>query len=42
MKTGEAKTGIADTNLSKKRDNFGIVIEGNLEIKKKGNNKKTF
>ena len=25
-----------DTNLSKKRDNFGIVIEGNLEIKKKG------
>ena len=37
VKTGEAKTGIADTNLSKKRDNFGIVIEGNLEIKKKGN-----
>jgi mono/diheme cytochrome c family protein len=36
VKTGEAKTGIADTNLSKKRDNFGIVIEGNLEIKKKG------
>ena len=34
--SGEAKSGIADTNLSKKRDNFGIVIEGKLEIKKKG------
>ena len=36
VKTGEAKSGIADTNFSKKRDNFGIVIEGELEIKKKG------
>ena len=36
VKTGEAASGIADTNFSKKRDNFGIVIEGELEIKKKG------
>jgi mono/diheme cytochrome c family protein len=36
VKTGEAKSGIADTNFSKKRDNFGLVIEGELEIKKKG------
>jgi len=36
VKTGEAESGIADTNFSKKRDNFGIVIEGELEIKKKG------
>ncbi len=36
VKTGEAASGIADTNLSKKRDNFGIVIEGELEIKKEG------
>ena len=36
VSTGEAATGIADTNLSKKRDNFGIVIEGVLEIKTKG------
>ncbi len=37
VKTGEAKSGIADTNFSKNRDNFGLVIEGELEIKKKGN-----
>ena len=36
VKTGEAVSGIADTNFSKKRDNFGIVIEGELEIKNKG------
>jgi len=36
VKTGEAKSGIADTSFSKKRDNFGIVMEGELEIKKKG------
>jgi len=36
VKTGEADSGIADTNFSKKRDNFGLVIEGELEIKKKG------
>ena len=36
VKVGKAKSGIADTNFSKKRDNFGIVIEGRLEIKKKG------
>ena len=34
--TGEAKSGIADTSFSKKRDNFGLVIEGELEIKTKG------
>jgi len=36
VKTGEAASGVADTNFSKKRDNFGIVIEGELEIKEKG------
>ena len=36
VKTGEAKTGIADTTFSKKRDHFGIVIEGRLPIKKPG------
>jgi len=36
VKTGTAKSGIADTNLSKQRDNFGIVVEGQLEIKKAG------
>jgi|TARA_B100000959_G_scaffold283907_1_gene353986 mono/diheme cytochrome c family protein len=36
VKTGEAASGIADTNFSKKRDNFGLVIEGELEIKEKG------
>ena len=36
VKTGETKSGIADTTLSEKRDNFGLVIEGKVEIKKKG------
>ena len=34
--SGKADSGIADTNLSKKRDNFGIVIEGELPIKTAG------
>lgn len=36
IKSGEAKSGIADTTFSKKRDNFGLVIEGKVEIKNKG------
>jgi len=36
VNSGKADSGIADTNLSKKRDNFGIVIEGELPIKTAG------
>ncbi len=36
VKEGTAKTGIADTTFSKKRDDFGIVIEGKLKIEKPG------
>ena len=35
-KTGKAQSGIADTSFSERRDNFGLVIHGELEIKKKG------
>ena len=35
-KTGKAESGIADTSFSERRDNFGLVIHGELEIKKKG------
>ena len=37
VRTGKAKTGIADTSFSKKRDGFGIVIEGSLQIEEPGN-----
>ena len=36
VKSGKADSGIADTNLSETRDNFGLVIEGELEVKTKG------
>ena len=35
-KSGKAESGIADTSFSERRDNFGLVIHGELEIKKKG------
>tara|TARA_Y100000588_G_scaffold91385_1_gene98690 strand:+ start:7767 stop:9437 length:1671 start_codon:yes stop_codon:yes gene_type:complete len=35
-KSGKAKSGIADTTFSERRDNFGLVIQGELDIKKKG------